>query len=463
MPKKSANILLLGLGGVGYHLAKRLTHEGHALTAIETDPDLIRKADGEIDARLIRGDGMSFASWEEAAARSMDYLIAVTDNDAVNIFASLLADRCGIPQKIARVRSLDVLKPGALISAADLKLDLVIRPEELAAQEIARLLKLRAGNAVIDIADGRMQVTAARVHADSPLAGTKLKDVSRQYDDFYFRIVSIARGINTIIPGGEDRVQSGDHIYVLAYTRDQSRLLDLIGEPQERRHRIMIIGGGLVGFRVAELLEDSFPIKLIEHDPRRAEDLSYLLESTEILQGDGTHIDTLTRAGLRDMDIIITATGDNETNIMTSVLAKHLIQDESRSFRAGKARTIALVQREAYLVLASTMGSDVVLNKKVLAGNEILKYIRRGQLLSVAQLYGCDSEVVELIADQGAPITRKALHEVGGMQGKIIIGAVSRNGDWEIATGDTHVQAGDKIIGICKSLNLRDLQALILS
>jgi len=459
MPPKSANILLLGLGGVGYHLAKRLTHEGYALTAIETDPDLIKRADGEIDARLIRGDGMSFASWEEAGAGDMDYLIAVTDNDAVNILASLLADRYGIAQKIARVRSLDVLKPGALLTATDLKLDLVIRPEELAAREIARLLKLRAGNAIIDIADGRMQVTAARVHADSALAGTKLKDISREYDDFYFRVVSIARGINTIIPGGEDEILPGDHIYVLAYTRDQSRLLDLIGEPQKRRHRIMIIGGGFVGLRVAELLEKSFPIKLVERDARRAEELSYLLDRTEILHGDGSHVDTLKRAGLQDVDVIITATGDNETNIMTSVLAKHMIQDGSRS----RVRTIALVQREAYLVLASTMGSDVVLNKKLMAVNEILKYIRRGQLLSVAQLYGCDTEVVELIAEDGAPITHKALYEVGGMQGKIIIGAVSRSGDWEIATGDTHVQAGDKIIGICKSQNLRDLQALILS
>ncbi len=459
MPQKSANILLLGLGGVGYHLAKRLTHEGHALTAIETDSDLIKQADGEIDARLIRGDGMSFASWEEAGARDMDYLIAVTDNDAVNILASLLADRYGIPQKIARVRSLDVLKPDALLTAADLKLDLVIRPEELAAKEIARLLKLRTGNAVIDIADGRMQVTAARIHAQSALAGTKLKDVSCEYDDFYFRIVSIARGINTIIPGGEDEILPGDHIYVLAYTRDQSRLLDLIGEPQDRRHRIMIIGGGLVGLRVAELLEDSFPIKLVERDARRAEELSYLLDHTEILNGDGSHVDTLKRAGLQDMDVIITVTGDNETNIMTSVLAKHLIQDGS----TNKVRTIALVQREAYLVLASTMGSDIVLNKKLMAVNKILKYIRRGQLLSVAQLYGCDTEVVELIAEEGAPITHKALFEVGGMQGKIIIGAVCRSGDWEIATGDTHVQAGDKIIGICKSHYLRDLQALILS
>jgi trk system potassium uptake protein TrkA len=463
MPKKSANILLLGLGGVGYHLAKRLTHEGHALTAIETNPDLIKRADGEIDARLIRGDGMSFASWEEAGARNMDYLIAVTDNDAVNILASLLADRCGIPQKISRVRSLDVLKPDAMLTAADLKLDLVIRPEELVAQEIARLLRLQRGNAVIDIADGRMQVTAARIHADSSLAGTKLKDVSSNYSDFYFRVVSIARGINTLIPGGEDEMLPGDHVFVLTYTHDQSRLLDLIGEPLERRKRIMIIGGGMVGLRVAELLENSFPIKLIERDERRAEELSYLLDRTEILHGDGSHIDTLMRAGLQDMDIIITATGDNETNIMTSVLAKHLVQDGSPNNRSSRALTIALVQREAYLVLASTMGADIVLNKKVLAGNEILRHIRRGQLLSVAQLYGCDTEVVELLVEKGAPITHKPLYQVGGMQGKIIIGAVGRNGDWEIATGATHVQADDKIIGICTSHHLRDLQALILS
>ncbi len=443
--------------------AKRLAHEGHAITSIESEPELIKRADGEIDARLVWGDAMSFSSWEEAGAEGMDYLISVTDNDAVNILASLLADRYGIPRKIARVRSLDVLKRGALLTAADLKVDLVIRPEELAAKEIARLLKIRAGNVVIDIADGRMQVMATRIGADSPLAGTRLKDLSQRYDDFFFRIVSIARGINTIIPGGDDEILPGDNLYVLAYTEDQPRLLELIGTPQERRHRIIIVGGGLVGRRVAELLEGSFPIKLIEQDARRAEELSYQLDKTEILNGDGSHADTLTKAGLQDVDIIITATGDNETNIMTSVLAKHLIQDGAHADRARKTRTIALVKREEYLVLAATMGSDVVLNKKVLAGNEILKYIRRGQLLSVAQLYGCDTEVVELIAEAGAPITRKALFEVGGMKEKIIIGAVRRDGDWEIAVGDTHIQAGDKVIGICKSRHLRDLQALILS
>jgi len=274
MSQKNANILLLGVGGVGYYLAKRLTHEGHSITAIESKPELIRRVDGEVDARLVWGDAMSTSSWVEAGAEEMDYMIAVTDNDAVNILSSLLADRCGIQCKIARVRSLELLQEGALLSAGDLKIDLVIRPEELAAQEIARLLKIRSGNVVIDIADGRMQVMATRISEDSAMARTKLKDVSQQYSDFYFRIVSIARGINTIIPGGDDEILPGDHIYVLAYTEDLPRLMALTGVPQERRRNIMIIGGGLVGRRVAELLEDSFPVTLIEQDGRRDEELS---------------------------------------------------------------------------------------------------------------------------------------------------------------------------------------------
>ncbi len=463
MPNKNANILLLGLGGVGYYLAKRLTHEGHAITAIEANSDLIGRVDGDLDARLVWGDAMSFSSWQEAGAEGMDYLIAVTDNDAVNILASLLADRSGIPRKIARVRSLDLFKQDALLTASDLKIDLTIRPEELAAKEITRLLKIRAGNVVIDIADGRMQVMAMRIGQDSALAHTLLKDVSRTFSDFYFRVVSIARGINTIIPGGDDEILPGDHVFVLAYTRDMPRLMEQIGVPQERRHSIMIIGGGLVGQLVAQLLEGIFPVKLIERDAQRAEELAHRLEKTEILNGDGSHVDTLLKAGLRDVDVIITATGDNETNIMTSVLAKHLIQDAAEEKQARRCKTIAMVQREEYIVLAATMGSDVVLNKKVLAGNEILKYIRRGKLLSVAQLHGCDTEVVELVADPGAPITKKPLYQVGGMKEKIIIGAVYRNDDWEIAVGDTHVQPGDKIIGICKSRHLRDLQALLLS
>ena len=158
------NILILGLGGVGTYLAKRLVHEGYAVTAIEPDGRLIRHIDGQLDARLIQGSAMSIACWREASAQNIDVLIAVTDNDAVNMLSAMIADRFGIPLKIARVRSMDFDNIDSVLNADDLKIDLIIHPEELAAQEIVRLVKRTAGNEIIDIADGQTQVMATRVH-----------------------------------------------------------------------------------------------------------------------------------------------------------------------------------------------------------------------------------------------------------------------------------------------------------
>jgi trk system potassium uptake protein TrkA len=463
MSKRFENILILGLGGVGSYLAKWLAHEGHAITVIESDPDKIRRADGEVDARLIRGDAMHFSCWRKAITEKMDYLIAVTDNDAVNIMSSLIADRCGIRQTIARVRSLEIWEDDALLTPKDLKVDLVIRPAELAAQEIFRLLKMRAGNIVIDLAEGHMQVVATRVRNNSPLAHLRIGDLAKKHDAIDFRIVAISRGIATFIPGGDQKVLPHDHVFVLAHTEDLPQLMHLTGVSEKRRHRVLIVGGGLIGARVAELLEGSFPVTLVEQDERRAEELSYLLKKTEVLHGDGSDADTLNKAGLLRMDTVITATGDSETNIMTSVLAKQLLQNHSGSLDEQGGKTITLVKRESYLVLASSMGSDIVLNKKVLAGNQILKHIRRGKLLSLAHLHGCDAEVLELVAEAGAPIVGKPLHELTNLRNKIIIGGVGRKGVWQAAVGSTVIEPGDKVIGVCNSRHIRDLERLLLS
>jgi trk system potassium uptake protein TrkA len=461
--KKSENILVLGLGGVGYYLAKRLSHEGHAITAVEQFPDALNRADGEIDARLIRADAMSFSTWLDADAKKMDYLIAVTDDDAVNILSSLIADRCGIRQKIARVRSLALWEKDAPLTADDVEIDLVIRPEELAAREIARLLKLRAGNLVFEIAEGQLQVVGTRIDEDSPLARQNLQDLSQKHSNFYWRVVSIARGINTIIPSGGEELLPGDNAFILARTKDLERLLALARETSDPgHHRVLVIGGGFVGSRVAEMLEKTFPVRLIERDPNRAEELSYQLKNTELLEGDGSDVSTLLQAGLLDMDTIVAATSENETNIMSCVVAKNVIKDRAAEDIRNRVRTIALVDREEYLVLASTMGADVVLSKKVLAANEILKYIRRGELLSVAHLHGLEAEVVELVVGDGAPITRRPLQRIDGMRGKIIIGGFSRSNGWQTAVGSTHLQPGDKVIAVCTSDHLRDLQRMVL-
>ena len=463
-PAESTHILILGLGGVGFYLAKRLVHEGYAITVIESDGAMIRHADGSLDARLIQGNAMSIECLREAGARKMDYLIAVTNNDAVNMLACLIADRFGIPRKIARVRSTEWGAEDSILNARDLKIDLIIHPEELAAQEIFRLIKLRAGNDIIDVAEGQIQVMATRIHEKSPLAYRKLKDISKEYPDFPFRIVAIARGITTLIPGGEQELLPQDQVFLLAGNENLSRLMGMTGVEQEKRHRVMILGGGLVGRRLAELLGKSVEVRLIEKDERFAQDLSFELSNTEVLHGDGSDSDVLVSAGLLEMDTFITATGENETNIMSCVLAKHLMNSPNGQTRAKQGKCIALVNKEDYLVLAATMGSDIALNKKILAGNEILKFIRRGELLSVAHLHGFDAEVVEIVAAPNSPITRKPLSKLDSFYyGKIMIGGIHRGGVWQVAVGDTHIQSDERVIVVCSSPHLKDVQKLFLA
>jgi trk system potassium uptake protein TrkA len=461
---ESTNILILGLGGVGFYLAKRLVHEGYAITAIESDIGMIRQADGALDARLIQGNAMSTEGWREADAEKMDYLIAVTNNDAVNMMACLIADRFGIPLKIARVRSTEWSGENSLLNTDDLKIDLIIHPEELAAQEIYRLIKLRAGNEIIDVAEGQIQVMATRIREESPLAYRKLKDISKEYRDFPFRVVAIARGITTLIPGGENELLPQDQAFFLASSQNLPRLMDITGVEQQKRHRVMVLGGGLVGRRVAELLDKTVEVRLIEKDQRSAEELSFELKNTEVLHGDGSDSDVLLAAGLLDMDTFITATGENETNIMSCVLAKHLMNSPDANLRGKQGKCIALVNKEDYLVLAATMGSDIALNKKILAGNEILKFIRRGELLSVAHLHGFDAEVVEIVAAPNSPITRKPLSKMdSSYYGKIMIGSIHRGGFWHVAVGDTHIQSDEKVIVVCISQHLKDVQELFLA
>ncbi len=467
-PAKSTNILILGLGGVGYYLAKRLVHEGYAITAIEQDSKLLNHADGNIDGRLIQGNAMSIECWREADAVKMDYLISVTNNDAVNMMSCLIGDRFGIPRKIARVRSTEFGNQESFLSTDDLKIDLIIHPEELVAQEIFRLVKLQAGNDVIAVAKGQIQAMATRIHEKSPLAYRKLKDISQEYNDFPFRIVAIARGITTLIPSGEDELLPQDQAFFMASNKYLPKLMGLTGVEQQNRHRVMIIGGGLVGSRLAELLDKTVEVRLIEKDEPVAQNLSFALKNSEVLYGDGSDSNVLISAGLMEMDTFITATGENETNIMSCVLAKHLMTSQSSQNRGKKknhhSKCIALVNKEDYMVLAATMGSDLALNKKILAGNKILKFIRRGELLSVAHLHGFDAEMVEIVAAPDSPITRKPLSKLESYYNeKIMIGGIHRDGEWQVAVGDTHIKSNERVIVVCMSMHLKDVQKLFLA
>ena len=459
--KRKEKILILGLGGVGFYLAKRLQHEEYAVTAIEPDPERYRYGDESLDVRLIRGEAMDIDCWREADAGTMACVICVTDNDAVNMMSAQIADKFGIPYKIVRVHSLQFGLPGSLLSVDDLRIDLLINPEEMVAQEISRLVKLRHGNEIIDIAEEKIQLLAARITHDSEFADQKLKDISLKYSNFAFRVVAVARGITTIIPDGEFEIMPHDQIVVMIDTEHLPEMLEIAGVPQGVRQRVLIVGGGRIGCRVAELLKKSVEIVLIERDADQARELAGLLPHVEVLHGDGSKADTLSLAGVQDTDTFITTTGSNDTNIMSSLLAKNMMLGGNNGNGTGSEKTMAVVSEEDYQVLAATIGLDIALNKKVMAASEIMKHIRRSELISAAHLHGFDAEVVELVAAPNSPITKKPLAKLDpSYQGKLLIGGVYRDGAWQVAVGGTHIAANERVIGVCLSMQLKELRKL---
>ncbi len=304
---------------------------------------------------------------------------------------------------------------------------------------------------------------ALRVDEQSPLVFKSPKELSTIHDQYHFRVVALARGISTIIPQADETIRPQDQVFILARRDDMEQLMKQMRIQDRGISRMMILGGGLVGQRVAQLLEKEIEITLIENNHDRAEELAANLEKTQVIEGDGTDANVLVMAGMDRMESFVATTGDNETNIITCLLAKHLMNRGNREVQGAQGKTIALVDKEDHLVLSSTIGLDVVLNSKISAANEILKFIRRSELLSVAHLHGVDAEVVEVVASPGSEITKKPLKKLASYLKKyeIIIGGIHQNGNWEIAVGASEVQPGSRVVLVCSSRNLRNIHKLL--
>ena len=443
------------------HLAQRLVHEGYPVTVIESDAELLGKAAESLDARLICGNAMQLSSWREAHAQDMELIIATTNEDSTNMLSALIADRFGIERKIVRARSIDLVD-GSILSPEDLKIDLIVHPEELVAQEIFRLVQRASCNDLTPVGEGNMRVLAMRINEDSPVLFKTPKELSATHAEYNFRVMAIARGISTIIPQADEQIRPLDQVFIMARTEDMMPLMDMMKIEHKTIEHMMILGGGLVGKRVAQLLEREVEIKLIEKNPERAEELATELKNTEVIHGDGTDANLLVMSGLDTTESFIATTGDNETNIISCLLAKHLMNRNNRDQQGIHGKTIALVNKEDYLVLASTIGLDIALNAKISAANEILKFVRRNELLSVAHLHGVDAVVVELIATSNSNIVRKPLKKLASYfrQHNILIGGVEQDGVWKVAVGTTEIQPQNRVVAVCSSQNLNKVRQL---
>lgn len=434
-------IVIIGAGEIGYDLASLLSKEKHDVIVLDRDKSRLDKVSENLDVLCFEGNATSVKDLVDAGVKDADILIAVTSIDEVNMIASMMSKRLGAKKVIARVRSDELSRPNAPLRPTDLGIDVMIHPEQSAAQEIVHLIKRASASDLVQLADGKMQLIGLRLGKQSPLAGKTLVDYAKEFPEITFRVVAIARRGMTIIPSGSVRMQAYDHIFVLAKIEDIPEVIKTTGKPEVEINRIMIAGGTPIGAMIARILcseNKSWNIKLIEPDYETATELAEELKGVLVLNGNPSDPDLLAAEGITDTDAFISVTEDEESNIISCLMAKHL----------EVKKTVALVSKSDYIPLSQTIGLDAAINKKSAASNEIHRHVRGGRVVSVTALQGIKAEVIELQAAPKSKIVKKPIHKISFPQG-CVVGGILSDGSVEIATGQSQIKANDRVIIFC--------------
>ena len=429
-------ILIVGAGDVGFQLGRRLSRDQHDITIIDADPVKVRRAAEQLDGLAIEGSGDSYRVLRQAGVTEADVVAAVTDNDDANLMACRLAKASGVDVTIARVRNAEFSEPGFVLTPAQLGADHIIHPEREAANAIIRLLQESSATHVVDLENGRIEMIGLILETDSPLVNVPLAELGRRHNYPPVQIVAVDRNHETIIPKGEDRLQAGDHMFAICAPEYARELFGLAGKRKKpRMDNIMIIGGGMIARFVAEELAGKAYIKIIEQDLGRAERLADGLPQALVIHGDGTDIELLQAEDLENMDSFVAVTGDDENNIIATLLAKQY----------DVLRPIALVNRVAYLPILPTIGLNAVISKQMLTVNAVQQFIQHRQVAAIAGVPGVEGQMIEYIARQGSRITQRPLRDVKFPRAAVV-GAVLRNGELIIPGGTTLIQPGDRTV-----------------
>ena len=429
--------VVVGAGEVGFDVARILALEQHDVTVIDIDEDVLQKVRENLDVMTVQGNGTSAEVLREAGIHDADLLVAVTAVDEVNLIACMMADRLDVPTTVARTRTDELARAHSVLEAKDFGIDLVIHPEESAAVEVTQLIQRAGTTDVLSFCDGRVQLLGVRLDADAPVVGRPLHAVVAEHPEVEFRVPALVRNGQTRLPGGDEVLRRGDQVFVLTRPKYVTPVTRILGKGDVNIQNVMILGGSRVGAGVARRLSEKNGkrIKLIEPDAERAEDLAERLPETLVIHGDPTDMDLLVREGLGEMDAFAAVTDDEESNLVTCLMAKHL----------KVYKTVAQLSKAAYIPISQQIGLDAAVSKKLAVAREVRRYLRGKHVMSVATVYGLDAEILEIEATPRSPVTRSPLKGLDLPSG-MLIGAVQHDGTTEIAVGSTQIKAGDRAI-----------------
>ena len=422
---------------MGFNVASHLVNENKDVVVIDKDHEAIRRVSDNIDVQVVNGSGSSPISLDEAGLKDAEILLAVTNSDEANLVACLVADILSpSTKKLARIRNADFDQYHDNFRKYAPHIDTLINPEIEVVKTIDRMMNMPGVVDVGEFADGRIKFIAILLDKDARLAGTRLSELSSISEKQRPLIVAVIREGKLIIPSGDDTLLAGDLIYFIC---EEEKLLDTLtvfdkyAEPVER---VLIIGGGKIGIRLARLLDEK-PVytKIIEKNPDRCAKLADRLNKVVVLHGDGSDQELLKEENIQDIDVVVTLTGDEEINILASLLAKQM----------GARKTITKISKFSYFPLMSTIGIEQVVSPRLSAINTILQHIRRGKVLSSISIKGEQAEFMEAVALETSDIVGKPLKNISFPKGALVAGII-REENFIIPTGDSIVNPDDMII-----------------
>ena len=419
---------------MGYHLAKLLTKESHSIILIDTNQKILKRAESEMDLLAINGNGYSISIMDQIGMDDTDLLIAVTSSETTNLTIATLGKQLGAKKTIARVNSSEFVKLKERLDLQGLGIDVIISPEDLASREIIRLLRRSSFTDAFDFEFGQLTLLGTYLSEDAPILNKSVKECRHLNADNQFITIAIDRLGNTIIPRGEFVFKEHDHVFFMCLPDGIDKIRDLSGNKKYEIKNVMILGGGNVGFNAAKKLSRRKNVKLIETDSQRSFMLADQLPDVLVINDDGHDVHLLEEENIDKMDAFIAVTGNSETNIMSCLVAKN----------HGVKKTIAMVENVDYISLSQTIGIDTLINKKLIAANNIFRYVRQADIVNIAGIHGVDAEVLEILAKPDSKVTQVPIKDLKFPK-EAIIGGVVRGNKAYIVDKNFQINADDKV------------------
>ena len=444
------NIVIVGAGEVGTHIASQLVAEQKDVVIIEKDPESAARASSMLDCLVITGEGSNVDVLKQAGASKADIFIAATSIDEVNMISCFVAGSTfDTPVKIARVRNVDYMRKGLLKNAA-IGIDYLVNPEIEAAFDIVQTVLHGATSGIFAFQGTNAQLRDFLVKEDSVFNGVLVKDI-RSIIDQKFIIAGVLRQEQLYIPHGDFQILTGDHLYIVALGKSFNKILTRAGMTVDKLKRIVLVGGGLIGKHVAGMLiEDGKDVRIIEKDYERCKELSALYPEATVINGNISDRDVFEEENIAYTDAIITTTQSEELNILAGVYAKG----------KGVKRAVALIDKLNYISLASNLGIDSCISAKMSSVDAILKFIRKGNIKNVYTIFEGQAEAIEFIVTKNKKIIGKKLMELKLPEGCLII-TIKRNRKTIIPDGSFVIDEGDSIIAFVAHDVISELEALI--